>query len=98
MSVEPILDIAALTAPIAGSDPAGGCTPFAIRQQLDDARREVDPAAFAADDPIRPTEFKHADWALILRLSQDTLKSTAKDLLVAARLTEAATKIHGFLG
>src|SRR5262249_40431356 len=47
---------------------------------------------------VRPTDLKLADWSSIIRLSQDTLRTTSKDLLVAARLTEALVKKHGFGG
>jgi type VI secretion system protein ImpA len=98
MPSEPVIDIAALTAPIPGSDPAGSSTPFTIRQQLDEARKEIDLSGYAADDPMRPTEAKKADWGLIQRLATETLTTTAKDLLVAARLTEALVRLHGFAG
>lgn len=98
MPVDPLLDFAALTAPIPGDDPSGGATPFAVRQQLDEARKEVDPDSFSPDDPLRPTEFKRADWNLVIRLCKDSLTTKAKDLLVAARLTEALTKQNGFAG
>ncbi|WP_439630162.1 type VI secretion system protein TssA [Gemmata sp.] len=98
MPPDPTLDIPALTAPIAGADPAGGTTPFDVREKLDEARREVDPSAFAADDPTRPAEAKRADWAAAIRVATDSLTTKAKDLLVAARLTEAATQRFGFAG
>src|SRR5205807_5490807 len=45
-----------------------------------------------------PTEYKRADWPAIISLAQDILKNTSKDLLVAARLTEALTRDSGFSG
>ncbi len=98
MPAEPTLDVAALTAPVPGDDPAGVPTPFPVRSQLDDARKEDDPSSFAADDPMRPTEFKKADWGLIARVASDALRTQSKDLLLAARLTEAAVKRNGFVG
>jgi type VI secretion system protein ImpA len=41
---------------------------------------------------------KKADWPGVAKLAQETLVKTSKDLLVAARLTEALTKQHGFAG
>src|SRR5262249_4833041 len=66
--------------------------------EMEEARKEIDPADFDADDPLRPTEAKKADWKGIARLATKTLTESSKDLLVAARLTEALTKVHGFAG
>jgi len=98
MPSDPTLDIAALVMPVPGDDPAGGTTPFDVREQLDEARKEIDPSSFAADDPTRPTEAKRADWGLVVRVASDSLTTKSKDLLVAARLTEAATQKFGFAG
>jgi type VI secretion system protein ImpA len=65
---------------------------------MEEARKEVDPADFDEKDPLRPTEPKKADWDGILRAAKKTLISESKDLLVAARLTEALTKRHGLAG
>lgn len=94
----PLIDIDALLAPVPGDDPAGESLPFAIRQQLDEARKEINPELFDADDPLCPDEPKPADWRAIIRVSQDTLTKTSKDLLVTARLLEALVKEHGFAG
>jgi type VI secretion system protein ImpA len=98
MSSPDLVDIEALLAPIPGDQPAGSGLPFDVRQQLEEGRKEEDPDSFAADDPMRPHEFKKADWRGIIRLAQDTLTRTSKDLQVAARLTEALVKAHGFAG
>ncbi len=98
MASPQILDFETLLAPIAGADPAGQALAFAVRKKLDDARKEINPKAFAADDPRRPEQPQLADWAAIEQLTQDTLARTSKDLLVAARLTEALVKRHGFGG
>ena len=47
---------------------------------------------------MRPESAQKADWAAVVRLARETLVGTSKDLLVAARLTEALTKEHGFGG
>jgi type VI secretion system protein ImpA len=83
---------------VPGDNPAGGPVPFAVRERLEAARKEVDPSDFAPDDPARPAEPIRADWAGIIRLGQETLRATSKDLLVATRLTEALVKQHGFVG
>src|SRR5262249_27416322 len=58
---------------------------------------EENPNDYRPDDPTRPQTFKKADWAGIVKLSLETL-STSKDLLIAARLTEALTREVGFPG
>ena len=98
MPSPPLFDVEALLAPVPGSNPAGRSVPFEVRRQLDEARKEVNPADYAADDPMRPAEPVRADWPLIVRLTKKTLAETSKDLLIAARLTEALTKAHGYAG
>src|SRR5262249_25963659 len=44
------------------------------------------------------TEPKKADWKGIFRRVCEGLKKESKDLLLAARLTEALTKLHGYAG
>jgi len=98
MATEPLLDFAALLEPIPGENPAGDSIPFPIREQLEEARKEVNPDDFAPDDPLRPESRKDADWRAIIRLGKEVLAGTSKDLLVVARLTEALVKEHGFAG
>lgn len=94
----PLIDFKSLIAPISEDEPAGGGVPFDVRERLEQARKEVNPDAFAPDDPLRPADFIKADWAGIIALAQETLRNTSKNLLVAARLVEALTKKHGFAG
>jgi type VI secretion system protein ImpA len=98
MPSPPLLEFDALLAPIAGDNPAGETVPFSIKEKLEEGRKEENPDEYAADDPMRPSEFKRADWPGIIRLAQETLKETSKDLLVAARLTEALTRQNGYAG
>jgi type VI secretion system protein ImpA len=99
MSSPAILDFNALIAPIPGANPAGnGSLPFELREKLEESRKEVNPDDYAPNDPTRPDKPKKADWAGIQRLAQEALTKTSKDLLVAARMTEALTKLHGFAG
>jgi type VI secretion system protein ImpA len=93
-----LLSFDELLAPIAGENPAGAPAPFALREQLDEARKEIDPDSYPDDDPMRPSEAKKADWPGIVRLAQEALALTSKDLLVTARLTEGLVKEHGFAG
>ena len=97
-STAPTIDFAALLKPISEDEPAGGSVPFDVPQKLDEMRREVNPADFADDDPLRPEEPVRADWQGVIRLCQQTLTEKSKNLLIAARLTEALAKVHGFAG
>lgn len=98
MSSTSLIDLDRLLAPIPGDDPAGHPVPFVLRTKLDAARKAVNPSDYAANDPLRPAEAKPADWPEIVRLTQDVLAEQSKDLMTAARLTEALTKLHGFVG
>jgi type VI secretion system protein ImpA len=98
MASESAINLDELLAPVPGDDPAGEPVPFQVREDLEQLRKEVDPADFAEDDPARPTEAKKADWPKIARLGITTLTGTSKDLLVAARTTEALAHQHGFAG
>lgn len=92
------IEIDGLLEPISGDEAAGNAVPFNVRRQLDEHRKEVLLESFAADDPMRPEQSKNADWQAIIDLAQETLKETSKDMLVAARLTEALAKEHGLGG
>ena len=98
MPVTNQLEMDRLLAPIAGASPAGVSLPFGVKDQLDQMRKEIDPASFDANDPLRPTEFRKADWPGIVKLASKTLAETSKDLQVGARLVEALTKTNGFQG
>ncbi|MGF1579665.1 MAG: type VI secretion system protein TssA [Gemmataceae bacterium] len=98
MSIEPVLAIDELLEPIPGDNPAGTDVPFDVREQLKEMRKEINPQDYAADDPTRPTEHIKANWPGIVRLAEETLRDTSKNVLVAAQLAEALVKIHGFVG
>jgi type VI secretion system protein ImpA len=98
MTSPPVLDFAALLAPIPGEDPSGSAVPVETRHRLEEARREDNPDDYAPDDPMRPETFTRADWPGIVDLAQQTLTQASKDLFVAARLTEALVRLHGFAG
>jgi type VI secretion system protein ImpA len=91
----PILDFAALTAPIEGEQPAGMRLPAEARKKMEDARKEFEPNP---DDPAGAPIPKKPDWAAIIRVATDSLTTNSKDLLAAARLVEALTKHDGFAG
>jgi type VI secretion system protein ImpA len=98
MPREPFIAIDDLLLEIPGDNPAGEPVSFAVRAQLDEMRKEINPDDFDDNDPLRPTELKKADWKGIVRLTSEQLQTTSKDLLLAARLIEALTKMHGFAG
>lgn len=97
-AAETLLDFAALLAPIPGDAPGGVAVPFDVKERLTEGRKEVRVETFDADDPTRPDETKRADWPMIQRTCEEMLTRTSKDLLLAARLTEALIKLHGFTG
>jgi type VI secretion system protein ImpA len=72
--------------------------PFDTRTKLEEKRLEDNPEDYAPDDPMRPETFRKADWPGLVELATETLAQKSKDLLVAARLTEALVKQHGFAG
>jgi len=87
----PVLDFDALLKPIPGPNPAGDPLPDVVRMDLDTNRREPVPG----DDT---TSHWKADWPKVLRVTTDALTGTGKDMHTAARLVEAATKVHGVPG
>jgi type VI secretion system protein ImpA len=95
MASPPLLDIAALTAPIPGDDPAGTPAPLTVRQKLEALRKDFEPHP---ENPSLPPVAKKPDWAQIRRLTEETLTRTSKDLETALRLTEALLKAEGFAG
>lgn len=95
MASAPILDFAALLAPIPGDSPAGSSCPLTQRQKLESMRKEFEPNP---DDPSLPPVAKKPDWSGVHRLTQDILTTTSKDLETAFRLGEALVKLYGFAG
>lgn len=95
MPTAPLIDIDALLAPIAGDQPAGARLQPDKRKKMEDARKEFEPNP---DDPSGAPIPKKPDWAGIIKLASDVLQNSTKDLLVAARMTEALSRRHGFAG
>jgi type VI secretion system protein ImpA len=87
----PVLDLDALLRPIPGDNPAGEPLADTLRMELDTNRREPIPG----DDT---TNHWKADWPKVLRVTTEALTGKGKDIHAAARLVEAATKIHGAPG
>jgi type VI secretion system protein ImpA len=98
MPSAPLLEFDLLLTPIAGEQAAGSPVPYTVKERLEELRKGVDPESYAMNDPSRPEVPQNADWSAIISLTQETLRETSKDLLVAARLTEALVKVHGFTG
>src|SRR5438552_1380934 len=98
MASPSILDFDSLLAPIRGDSPAGAPLPYDVRLKLEEFRKEINPDDYDADDPRRPAGYRAPDWPAIIQLASDTLSATSKDLLAAARLTEALTMQHRFAG
>ncbi len=91
MSSPAVLNLDELVLPISDASPSGEPLADAIRLQLDELRKE-------ADDFDASSAGRQADWPKIIRLATETLAGKSKDLLVAVRLVEAATKKHGVAG
>jgi type VI secretion system protein ImpA len=95
MSALQVLDIEALLTPIPGDNPAGESLRYAgPYDAIQEARR--------ADDDLEQGEWrreiKAADWHAVLDLATAALATRSKDLQIAAWLTEALVKQHGFAG
>jgi type VI secretion system protein ImpA len=81
--------------PIPGENPAGANLYYdPVMDKLKEARREDDDAPAGEWERER----KVADFKLVIKLGQDTIAVKSKDLQIAAWLTEAMLKNHGFAG
>ena len=91
----PVIDVAALLAPIPGDNPAGENVQYAgVYDEIREARR--------ADDTLTKGDWEHepkvAEWPKVVELSTSALNSRTKDLTVASWLVEATVQLHGFVG
>ena len=101
---EDILNIDELLAPISEDAPAGvdlrdDTAPDAVYYQLKDARnsaRAIERNSFPGEENKDHPEKEH--WKLILKQAPKALKTQSKDLEIAAWLTEALIREHGFAG
>src|SRR4051794_40158680 len=96
MPTPPLLDFDALLAPLPGDAPAGRPVPFDLRRQFEEGRKQVEAAPYGPAGG--PREIIPADWPGLVRLTREVLTTTSKDLMTAARLTEALTMAEGFAG
>jgi type VI secretion system protein ImpA len=106
----PILDIEGLVFPISeaapcGGDPRSDPSPTSVYQSLKDARYAAADAerglerGFAEEgDAKKADETSKKSWSLILAEGPPLIKSVAKDLEVAAWVTEAALRAHRLAG
>src|SRR5258708_26951032 len=87
-----------LLTPIPGENPGGPDirydSEFPIYDQVKEARRQDD--GLSQGDWQR--ERKVADYARVIRLTQDALATKTKDLQLAAWLVEAQLRVEGFAG
>src|SRR5262249_54765917 len=89
------LDFASLLAPIPGDNPGGESVRYSgVYDSIQEARREDDDA----EQGEWKRETKKADWSAVINQASETLSTKSKDLQVAAWLTEAVMKRHGFPG
>jgi type VI secretion system protein ImpA len=91
----PVVDIDALLAPISADKPAGESVQYSgVYDEIREARR--------SDDSLNQGEWKRETkvpyWDEVIEISVRTLGTKTKDLQIAAWLTEALVKMHGFAG
>ncbi len=90
-----VIDIDAMLQPISEESPSGESLRYSgIYDEINEARR--------ADDNLNQgawqTELKVADYRTVIDLAVPAITTRSKDLQIAAWLSEALVKIHGFPG
>lgn len=96
-----ILDLARLSAPIAGESPVGtdlrgDSSPASPYYLVKDARSNA--RATERHALMNGEDNGLADWGPVLEAAPDLLATTSKDLEIAAYLIEALVRRHGFAG
>jgi type VI secretion system protein ImpA len=95
MSSAETLDFDSLLSPIPGDSPVGEALRYAgPYDAIEEARRADD--ALTQGDWQRET--KGSDWRQVIELSTEALSKRSKDIQIAAWLTEALVRLHGFPG
>jgi type VI secretion system protein ImpA len=103
MASPELLDFTRLLAPIAGENPAGRAlredfSPTSVYHKIKDARA----AARAAERNLiygdEAAQSNRSDWKPVLELAPRIIAEESKDLEIAAWLTEALIREHGFGG
>src|SRR5713101_2338531 len=96
MSTPSAVDVEALLAPIAGSNPSG--EPLRDTPAYD----AIKEARRSDDTTLNQGEWKRdvklANWGEAIELAIEAITHKSKDLQVAAWLTEALVKVYGFAG
>jgi len=95
MSSAETVDFESLLAPIPGDKPGGESIRYAgPYDAIEEARR--------ADDELTQGDWqrdtKTSDWRRVVELANDALSKRSKDVQVAAWMTEALIRLHGFAG
>jgi len=90
------LDVNALITPISAERPTGEWLRFdPVYDEIQKFRQEDDPSL---PQGVWQRELKRADWHAMERVCIDALTTRTKDLQIAAWLTEAWVRLHGFTG
>src|SRR5260370_1567703 len=94
-SAPPVIDIAALLAPIPGDNTAGENLQYSgVYDEIREARR--------ADDNLTKGEWEHepklAEWPKVVELSTSSLASKTKDVQIGSWLVAAGLSVYGFAG
>lgn len=95
MATDPLIVLDEYLAPIAGENPAGRNLAYEpVYDELREARR-------IEDDTLQgdwQRKAKVADWERVIDLAASALRKESKDLQIAAWMTEALVRRHGFAG
>jgi type VI secretion system protein ImpA len=95
MTTTAVIDVEGLLEPIPGDDPSG---PFLAYEGVYDQIREARRADDSLEQGAWKRETKVAEWDRVIDLGTDALRRRTKDLQIAAWLTEALARRHGFDG
>lgn len=96
LQIPAVIDIEAMLQPISEESPAGESLRYAgIYDEITEARRADD---VIADQGAWATDLKTADYRRVIELGVPALTSQTKDMQIAAWLSEALTRQHGFAG
>ena len=101
-----VLDFARLLTPIAGEDPAGrplraDFSPTSVYHLIKDARsaaRAGERSAAWGDDGETQTGDSRTHWKRLLELAPKAIAEESKDIEIAAWLSEALVREHGYAG
>jgi type VI secretion system protein ImpA len=88
------LDIEALMSPVSTSRLGGEAVPLTLREELDRARRPI----ASQNDGKGSNRIPDSVWEGIVAKAGGRMADGARDLGLAARLTEAMTRLNGFTG